>query len=244
MDVPSPKGPNKSIRSTRVSIRVVCAPLAFVHNSSMTPAPQGKLFTMKTFIAILASSCFAVAAASKLRVDLSNTEHVERQLQDLIEVVWIVDVTLEDGASMDPDTTMCTKFGRSVPFYTFVKDVATDAATAYLQKSFKLSSRTNYEEIWTLEDVVRYEDIWDDRDLLESDQEDRSLPALPGFSFKIIGLCRPGMCSPDNGDGRRLGSSKQMKQSLTSKVSNSILKAMKSKCGIGDVLEVSFNLKP
>ncbi|KAI2493718.1 hypothetical protein MHU86_20822 [Fragilaria crotonensis] len=187
---------------------------------------------------VLAFAC--VAAASRL--GSGAVVHDERTLQEIKEVVWVVEVNFEEGATIiDPDTAVCRSNGDDVPYYDFVKDVAVKVAKNYFLKSEDDNESSERKVLWELgevDDVVEFEDIFD-RSLLESDQGRRAL--LPGFKFTIIGTCS--LCGFDNGDGRRLGSSNGEKQTLTNRIAKAIMRGMKSKCGIDDVESVSFSPK-
>lgn len=199
---------------------------------------------MRLFGLVLAFASVAVAAASRL--GFGATVHDERTLQEIRKVVWIVEVTFDEGTSIiDPETTICKVNGDAVPYYDFVKDVAEKVANNFLLKSeddneseSELSERKVVWELGEVDEVVTFEDIFD-RSLSEGDQGRRAL--LPGFKFTIIGTCT--LCGLDNGDGRRLGSSNGKKQTLTNRVSKAIMTGMKSKCGIKGVASVSFSPK-
>jgi hypothetical protein len=193
---------------------------------------------MRLFSLVLVCACVAVSAASRLGSDA--VVHDDRKLQEVKSVVWIVEIILEEGAKMiDPDTATCKKSGDTIPFFDFVKLTAVKEANDFLMKFSNPSPLSTTQVVWELgevEDVITSRDVFD-RSVLERDQGNRAL--LPGFKFTFIGTCT--LCGNDDGDGRRLGSSRGVKQTLTNKVAKGIMNGMKSKCGIKNVLSVSFS---
>lgn len=70
---------------------------------------------MRLFGLVLAFASVAVAAASRL--GFGATVHDERTLQEIRKVVWIVEVTFDEGTSIiDPETTICKVNGDAVPY--------------------------------------------------------------------------------------------------------------------------------
>jgi hypothetical protein len=163
----------------------------------------------------------------------------ERQLTDEVrQVQWNLVVIMKDGSPFNPDETFCTAPGfRNQPtsFYKFVHDVATVIAQSFLQK---YALKRGLPQEYTVWNVEKINDKQVGRKLIQDDQSSRSL--LTGFVFNLVVACR--LCNPDNRDGRRLGSSNGDITSLSDNVSKVMYNLMRKRCGVTDLVEVTFEM--
>ena len=163
----------------------------------------------------------------------------ERQLAtEVRQVQWNLVLIMKDGSPFNPDETWCTAPGfRNQPtsLYKFVHDVATVIAQSFLQKYAQKRGLPQEYTVWNVEKI---NDQQVGRKLMQDDQSSRSL--LTGFVFKLVIACR--LCNPDNRDGRRLGSSNGGITSLSDNVSKVMYNLMRKRCGVTDLVEVTFEM--
>jgi hypothetical protein len=194
-------------------------------------AHQNQLITMKLNI-LLACLFSAVSAAStSLRGTEQQVEAEKRKLtEEVRNAVWLLGVTLEDGAVFKADETVCNLDGETVLFHTFVARVATDTAHSFLQTYAQNNAIPENDVVWELPD-------WSRR-VMEDDQEHRGL--VEGFIWLFGSNCN--FCNPDNPDSRRLGSSNGSIVTLSDNVASALYELTKTLCGVTYLTEVTFDL--